>query len=95
MRTRIRATRLRAAILGIACVLALLAAPALAAATGGLPSPPTSEDAPAVDAGQPQDEDADDETEDADDETEDADDQGEDADDQDEDADGNEDVEGS
>ena len=87
MRTRIRATRLRAAILGIACVLALLAAPALAAATGGLPSPPTSEDAPAVDAGQPQDEDADDQGEDADD-------QGEDA-EEDEDADGNEDVEGS
>ena len=73
MRTRIPATRLRAAILGIACVLALLAAPALAAATGGLPSPLTSEDAPAVDAGQPQDEDADDETEDADDQGEDAD----------------------
>ena len=88
MRTRIRATRLRAAILGIACVLALLAAPALAAATGGLPSPPTSEDAPTVDAGQPQDEDADDETEDADD-------QGEDADDQGEDAEEDEDVEGS
>ena len=87
MRTRIRATRLRAAILGIACVLALLAAPALAAATGGLPSPPTSEDAPAVDAGQPQDDAGQPQDEDADD-------QGEDA-EEDEDADGNEDVEGS
>jgi hypothetical protein len=77
VRTRIPATRLRAAILGIACVLALLAAPAFAAATGGLPSSLSSEDAPAVDADQPQAEDADDQGEDADDQGEDADEDGE------------------
>jgi hypothetical protein len=93
VRTWIPATKRRAAILGFACVLALVAAPAFAAATGGLPSPLSSEDVPAVDADQPESEDADDQGEDADDQGEDADDQGEDGEDQGEDAD--EDSDGS